>query len=198
MSKGYHSRSPEEFQEFLKKSRESDKGKNRSRLILFFDLILLLFIFAVVARIMNPLAFSGQMESKELPWQDLRLRLTSNKQEGRDLPVFFLFAKNQGANSRAFPEKGETLSVSMSSSEGIRCFSEEWTLPEKKIEPGNTEFFRYVPEENRLSLLPPECSASDKSAWGNLSRAFRKERTRRFDLEIIRDGKKVVLEISNF
>lgn len=198
MSKGYHSRSPEEFQEFLKKSREAGKSKNRSKLILFFDVILLLFIFAVVARLLNPLAFTGQTESKEVPWEELQLRVTSSREAGKDLPVFFLFAKNQGKVSREFPSKEESLSLKISAGDGLNCLSEVLHFSERRIEPGSTEYFRYSPDESKQAALPPECKVAQKSMWNNITKAFQKEKQRRMEMQVSKDRKSISLEIQNF
>lgn len=88
MGKGYHSRSPEEFRDFLKQIQTKGKEKSRTKLILLFDLILLLFIFAVVARIVNPLAFTGKKESNQITVSGVQLRVSESRDGGHQLPVF--------------------------------------------------------------------------------------------------------------
>ncbi|TGK05262.1 hypothetical protein EHQ53_16600 [Leptospira langatensis] len=198
MSKGYHSRSPEEFQEFLKKSREDNKNKSRGKLILFFDLILLLFIFAAVAKVLNPLAFSGQSESKEIKIQNLSFRLSSSRESTKDLPTFFLFLKNQGNETVQFPDAKDRIQVRISTSDGLNCLQDPWTLISKKVEPGSTEFYRYEPSSEAIQNLPPECKIPVKSVWNNLSSAFRGEKKRKFQVEMIRENGNVSLEIPNF
>ncbi|TGK00928.1 hypothetical protein EHO59_13490 [Leptospira semungkisensis] len=198
MSKGYHSRSPEEFQEFLKKSREDHKSKTRGKLILFFDLILLLFIFAAVAKVLNPLAFSGQSESKELKLQSLSFRLSSSRENTKELPTFFLFLKNQGTESVQFPNAKDKIRIHISTSEGLNCLQDSWELAQKTVEPGSTEFYRYEPSSELIQILPPECKVPAKSVWNNLSSAFRGERKRKFQVEMIRENGNVSLEIPNF
>ncbi len=54
MSGGYHSRSPEEFRDYLDKIK-ADKGKrNVKNFIIFVDIILLLVVFYMASRFMNP------------------------------------------------------------------------------------------------------------------------------------------------
>ncbi len=198
MSKGYYSRSPEEFKEFLQKKRDGDKGKTRTRLILFFDVILLLFIFAVVARLLNPIAFTGQSESKEIRLRNLQLRLTADRESGKELPTFFLFFKNPGAETGTFPEKNETVQIKILTGEGLNCFSDTLKIPEKKIEPGKAEFYRYEPDSNLATTLPLECKTPTKSILNNITKVFRPEKKRKVLLEILRDKQNVSLEIPNF
>ncbi|TGL59021.1 hypothetical protein [Leptospira sarikeiensis] len=198
MSKGYHSRSPEEFQEFLRKNRQVDKSNNRAKLVLFFDVILLIFIFAVVARILNPLAFSGQSESKEISSQSLSYRLSSSKENSKDFPTFFLFLKNKGTEEVYFPKDKDKIRILVKSGDTLYCFEDTWSIPPKKLEPGSTHFFRYETSSEVISGLPPECKSAERSVWNNISQTFRGGKKRSFRAEILRESENVSLEIPNF
>lgn len=197
MSKGYHSRSPEEFQDFLRKSRDAGKSKNRSKLILFFDVILLLFIFSVVAKLLNPLAFSGQTESKEISSGFVSYRLSSSKENSKEFPIFFLFLKNKGTERLSFPNEGTRIRVFIKSGD-LNCLEDSWTLASKTLEPGSTNFFRYEISSERFSALPPECRTHEKSMWNNISGAFQGVKKRSFHAEILRKNENISLEIPNF
>ncbi|MGJ4746769.1 hypothetical protein ACQV5M_10465 [Leptospira sp. SA-E8] len=197
MSKGYHSRSPEEFQDFLRKSRDAGKSKNRSKLILFFDVILLLFIFSVVAKLLNPLAFSGQTESKEISSGFVSYRLSSSKENPKEFPIFFLFLKNKGTDSLSFPNAEDKIRVFMKSGD-LNCLEDSWTLTSKNLEPGSTNFFRYEIPPHLLSNLPPECKTQEKSVLNNITGVFQGGKKRSFHAEILRKNENISLEIPNF
>ncbi|GBF38679.1 hypothetical protein LPTSP1_16730 [Leptospira johnsonii] len=197
MSKGYHSRSPEEFQDFLRKSKDAGKSNNRSKLILFFDVILLLFIFSVVAKLLNPLAFSGQTESKEISSGFVSYRLSSSKESPKEFPIFFLFLKNKGTESLSFPNTEDKIRVFIKSGD-LNCLEDSWTLISKKLEPGSTNFFRYEISSALLSNLPPECKTQEKSILNNITGVFQGGKKRSFHAEILRKDENISLEIPNF
>lgn len=197
MSKGYHSRSPDEFQDFLRKSKDAGKSNNRSKLILFFDVILLLFIFSVVAKLLNPLAFTGQTESKEISSGFVSYRLSSSKENSKDFPIFFLFLKNKGTESLSFPNTEDKIKVFIKSGD-LNCLEDSWTLASKNLEPGSTNFFRYEISSELLTHLPPECKTQEKSILNNITNVFQGEKKRSFHAEILRKAENISLEIPNF
>ncbi|PJZ69194.1 hypothetical protein CH373_14860 [Leptospira perolatii] len=184
MAKGYHSRSPEEFQEFLKQNRERSKDKSKTRLILFIDLILLMFILAVVARIMNPLAFTGRKESNQASISGIQVRVSSNREGSGNFPVFFLFMRNQASSEISFPESNLIFQAKVSTNEGLVCFAENWEVPARIISPGKIEFFRFQLSEQAANSLPPECLFSKPSTWNRILWAFGGTPIRKFELDI--------------
>ncbi|EQA47042.1 hypothetical protein LEP1GSC050_0777 [Leptospira broomii serovar Hurstbridge str. 5399] len=185
MGKGYHSRSPEEFRDFLKQIQTKGKEKSRTKLILLFDLILLLFIFAVVARIVNPLAFTGKKESNQITVSGVQLRVSESRDGGHQLPVFFLFMTNSGSIDVKYPSIGTKLTGKISTNTGLSCLQEEWQVPSRIIAAGKTEFFRYEPNADRVGKLPDECKVVKPNFWTNITRHFKTAVERNFELEIL-------------
>ncbi|EPG74915.1 hypothetical protein LEP1GSC058_1550 [Leptospira fainei serovar Hurstbridge str. BUT 6] len=185
MGKGYHSRSPEEFREFLKQIQTMGKEKSRTKLILLFDLILLLFIFAVVARIVNPLAFTGKKESNQITVSGVQLRVSESRDGERQLPVFFLFMTNSSSVDVKYPSAGMKITAKITTNTGLSCLQEEWQIPSRTIAVGKTEFFRYEPNRDRVNELPEECKVIKPNFWTNITRHFKTAVERNFELEIL-------------
>ncbi|TGK17170.1 hypothetical protein EHO61_12150 [Leptospira fluminis] len=195
MAKGYHSRSPEEFREFLKQVQKKGKERSRTKFILFLDLILLLFIFAVVARLINPLAFTGRKESKPTQDSEIRILVSADREGGKEVPVFFLFMTNSSGKEIRYPDRQTEFIGKISTSSGLSCLEEEWKIPEKTILPGKTEFFRYEADEASVRNLPPDCKIPKSNFWTNITKNFLKAKERDFELQIRRKEETLRLRI---
>ncbi|PJZ31785.1 hypothetical protein [Leptospira kmetyi] len=174
MGGGYHSRSPEEFKKFLAESRkQSGGGKfSRIRLVFILNLVLVVLVIGMVARTMNPSAFTVQSSSSKVRMKDTTLYVKSSR-DGKDgFPTFFLFMKNEIYAEIRFPDPTWKFTILLSGKDGLNCLDTSWDVPERTLWPGKIEFARFRASDDTIASLPPDCKA--KSSDGFIERIFRR------------------------
>ncbi|EQA63907.1 hypothetical protein [Leptospira alexanderi] len=175
MGGGYHSRSPEEFRKFLEESRKQSSGGkfSRVRLIFILNLVLVVLVIGMVARTMNPGAFTVQSSSPKLKIGSVTLYVKSSREGKEGFPTFFLFMKNEdNSKETRFPDTGWNFKILLSNKDGINCVDTIWNVPQKTLYPGKIEFARFRLNDDAIDLLPPDCKT--KSSENFLERIFRR------------------------
>ncbi|EMY79769.1 hypothetical protein LEP1GSC060_0896 [Leptospira weilii serovar Ranarum str. ICFT] len=175
MGGGYHSRSPEEFRKFLEESRKHSGGGrfSRVRLVFILNLVLVVLVIGMVARTLNPGAFTIQSSSSKLKMESTTLYVKSSR-EGKDgFPTFFLFMKNENSSAEIrFPDPTWNFRILLSGKDGLNCLDKTWEIPERTLHPGKIEFERFRLKDEAIDSLPPDCKV--KSSESFLERMFRK------------------------
>ncbi|TGL97402.1 hypothetical protein EHQ76_14805 [Leptospira barantonii] len=175
MGGGYHSRSPEEFKKFLAESRkQSGGGKfSRVRLVFILNLVLVVLVIGMVAKTMNPGAFTVQSSSPKVRMDSVTLYVKSSREGKEGFPTLFLFIKNEeSAQEIRFPNSDWNFRISLNTKEGLNCLDSAWEVPERTLHPGKIEFARFKLNDEAADALPPDCKV--KSPDGFVDRMFRR------------------------
>jgi len=142
MGQGYHSRSPEEFREYLKSiGKEKSKRKWR-QIIILIDIFLLMFVAYLVFRSLNPGSFQDPTISTKQVVDGFPMYLSLSREPDEQYQGYFLFIENNLANEIIVPNKNWSGEFRVLTKDGMVCFSEPTTWEQKKI-PANSKGFLY-------------------------------------------------------
>jgi hypothetical protein len=106
MAKGYHSRSPEEFKEYLQNLQNTKRKKNWKQILIFIDIILLMLIFYFVYQNINPGIMNSSGSSGKVTWNQASLSLTASQYNSSANILTYLLVENSTNSSFEFPEPG--------------------------------------------------------------------------------------------
>ncbi|MBE7411247.1 MAG: hypothetical protein L6Q54_00680 [Leptospiraceae bacterium] len=176
MAKGYHSRSPEELKDFLKKVNQPVKKRRWVQIILYIDIFVLMIVFYFVAKNINPsLDYLGQ-KTEKIKEGDFQIYLEKSKETEKESANYFLFVKNTGNQIENFPPKDYIFDYRIKSSKGITCLSIKPKFDIKKIRPNETEFFSFSVSIKNFHELPKECIDSLTSQQRGIKKFFHREK----------------------
>ncbi|MCG6167439.1 hypothetical protein LFX25_06375 [Leptospira sp. FAT2] len=200
MGGGYHSRSPEEFRKFLEESRKQSGGGrfSRVRLIFILNLVLVVLVIGMVARTMNPSAFTIQSSSSKVRMEASTLYIKSSR-DGKDgFPTFFLFMKNETETEIRFPDPTWKFTIFLSGKEGLNCIDAIWEVPERTIHPGKIEFARFRASDVTIDSLPPDCKIkSSENFWERIFRRTGGKSGLKLEVTVSHKEDKQILSIEN-
>jgi hypothetical protein len=154
MSK-YHSRSPEEFRRYLDNLSQSSKTRSWKNLIYFIDLALLIFIFYMVSKIINPAIDIQLKSSTKANIDKLEIYFAKSNIIDKDLSNYFLFIKN---NENKIFEFKETKAIFYLLNEmGEECLKKEINFFKKNIPPNSLESISFSIPKVKKENLPKNC-----------------------------------------
>ncbi len=156
MSK-YYSRNPEEFQKYLTNLKADNKKKNWRNLIYFIDLALLMLVFFMISKLINPALDVNLKSSTKEQVNGLEIYFTKSNQTEKDIVTYFLFLKNLTSNSTNFPEV--TAEFTIQNELGNLCYKKELTFSQKMISPNVIDFISFVIPKISRENLSPECKS---------------------------------------
>lgn len=132
MAGGFHSRSPEELREYLSKLHSGGGKKNARNFIVFLDIILLLVVFYMASRLMNPGGEVQLKKSEKVEWGGLELYLTRSNQKDSDIATYYIFYNNTSQEIKKFQniEKGNLEYISETRTV---CLQKPFTLEKKEV-----------------------------------------------------------------
>jgi hypothetical protein len=134
----YHSRSPEEFKNYFQNLHKNPKKKKWRNLLLFIDILLLMFVFYLVSKAINPASEITQKLSNRMNYNDLELYYTKSKTSNQNEVLYFLFIKNNSNNTIKFGDNA-IVKYSMISENNEICFNKEIKLGSTNISPNNLQ-----------------------------------------------------------
>ncbi|MGV3666600.1 MAG: hypothetical protein ACO1NV_10735 [Leptospira bouyouniensis] len=142
MGKGYHSRSPEEFRDYLKQIGDKHKKTRWRQIVLFIDLILVILIFYIGFKALNPGNFQNPTQSEKQIVDGFPTYLSLSREEDEKFQGYFLFIENNTKNQIQIPNPKWKSEFRIKTKQGVLCFQEEifW---EKRIIPANANGFLY-------------------------------------------------------
>jgi hypothetical protein len=126
MAKGYHSKSPEEFKEYIRNLNKSNKKKNWKQLIIFLDIILLMLIFYFVYQNVNPGIMNIASTSNSVQWKSLKLSLSASQIHSPSQAMLYLLVQNSTNDSIIFPDKNIQFSYSWKTEKSEICNSSNY------------------------------------------------------------------------
>ena len=164
MSKGYHSRSPEEFQEYLKKLQQRPGKKGWSQLIILADIVILVFVFYLVSKSMMQTSEDRSMlVSNKFNTDGLVYYFSRGEDNSAITSQYFLFIRNNSLNNFIFPANFNT-EFRIETEDGMVCASNNIAFKEKTVPAGETVFLPFEIDKSVLDGSPPQCKSIYKSA----------------------------------
>ncbi len=149
MANGYHSRSPEEFRQYVKSLNKDSKTKTWRNVLIFIDILLLLLVLYMASKKINPSVNLNYKSSNRIINNEMQIYASKSSNSPPDSVGYFLFVANKSSVEKTF---GRDLKIilSVQSETGTICHKKEFILTEKRINPGISEnfsfFFEKIPE----------------------------------------------------
>jgi hypothetical protein len=157
MGQGYHSRSPEEFKEYLR-GLDKQKSKRKWRqVIILIDIFLLLIVAYLVFRSLNPGSFQDPTMSNKDIIEGYPMYLSLSREMDDLYQGYFLFVENNKDSDITLPEKDWSAEFRILTKEGVVCFSEPVAWETKKIPHFSKGFLYHSVSLTNLRRLPEEC-----------------------------------------
>ncbi|MCZ8158134.1 MAG: hypothetical protein O9264_18590 [Leptospira sp.] len=157
MSKGYHSKSPEEFREYLK-SIGNQKSKFRWRqIVILLDIFLLIFVIYLVFRSLNPGSFEDPTQSAKQIIDGNPMYLALSREVDDTNQGYFLFIENNTNQDQIFPDKNWEGEFRILTKEGVVCFSEKVKWDSKTIPKFSKGFLYHSLSLKNLQSIAEPC-----------------------------------------
>lgn len=121
MGKGYHSKSPEEFREFLEDIKKNQKKAFWKQFIIFVDIIIIMVIFYVVYQIINPGSMNLTQKSVVENFQGMRMSLTASQIHSQDGALLYLVAENKTPDLISIPGENWKIQYKWITEDGVLC-----------------------------------------------------------------------------
>ncbi|PJZ45830.1 hypothetical protein [Leptospira brenneri] len=157
MGKGYHSRSPEEFRDYLKQIGDKNKKIRWRQIVILIDLVLVILIFYIGFRALNPGSFQNRTQSDKQIVDGYPVYLSLSREEDEKFQGYFLFIENNTKTEAKFPNPNWTSEFRIQTKQGLLCFQEkiEW---ETRTIPGRANGFLYHSvSKQKWKELVPDC-----------------------------------------
>lgn len=128
MSKGFHSRSPNEFRDYLDTLKKNQKKVFWKQLIVFIDIILIMLIFYVVYQFINPGSMNLGQKSVVENYQGMRLSLTASQIDQYDGALLYLVIDNKSNLTHRIPPPDWKVHFHWNTESGILCDQNKYIL----------------------------------------------------------------------
>ncbi|MCX7999657.1 MAG: hypothetical protein N3A69_12020, partial [Leptospiraceae bacterium] len=150
MSK-YYSRTPEEFRKYLDSLRKSDSKRNWRNLIYFIDLALLMFVFFMISKLLNPALDVNLKSSTKEKISSSEIYFAKTNLHEKDIATYYLFIKNLGTSHFYFPETSAEFWIA--NELGEICYKKNLNFPSKDIPPNTIDSIAFkVPKISKDNL----------------------------------------------
>lgn len=161
MGKGFHSRSPEEFREYLDSLQKNQKKTFWKQLIIFVDIVLLLLIFFFVYQYIQPGSFSQSQKITVDNFQGLKLGLSASQIGSYNGAFLFLVLDNQSGIDQNLPSPDWTLTYAWRTPDDRLCEERpfQWQTPSRLVTP-NTVLVLEIPLPPPQNPELPDCQES--------------------------------------
>jgi hypothetical protein len=163
MAKGFHSRSPNEFKDYLDGLKKDQKKVFWKQLIIFVDIILIMLIFYVVYQFINPGSINLGQKSVVENYQGMRMSLSASQIDQSDGALLYLVVDNKSALVHSIPSPDWKVFFQWNTESGILCDQNEYIPMQspKKIPPYSSTMLELPipPPTNPNSLT--ECSIEE-------------------------------------
>lgn len=156
MGQGYHSRSPEEFKKYLKSLDLGSRKRNWRQIILLVDVVLLVLVFYMVFRALNPGLADNTQSQKQLV-EGIPSYLFLSREKDLDFQGYFWFFENKTSVPLTIPRKEWKVRFRILSKEGKLCYDEPLQFPTKTIQPEGRDFLYHNISIAKLNKLPADC-----------------------------------------
>lgn len=168
MSGGYHSRSPDEFREYVAKLNKPPRKKTWVQFIILADIVILLFLFLFY---LNNLNKTGSKElllkSNKVTKDNLNFHFSRGEDFKNGFSQYFLFVQNTGnlkTGDYLFPTPNTLIEFKLVANASLICGKVDITLHPKAIKPDSTEFFSFTMPKSLIEGAPEIC----RNIYGSL------------------------------
>ena len=157
MKNGYHSRTPEEFQKYIREKNPETKKRLWIQIFILADILILFLVFFLVSsRLTEPGA--SVKTSNKISSGNLVFYMTGREGGAPETTGYFLFIENRGNERIIFPPKKSTALFKLTSNGQLFCGSQEITLNPRPVEPADTAVIPFRVDKNIIVGLPDECN----------------------------------------
>ncbi|TGM56874.1 hypothetical protein [Leptospira vanthielii] len=157
MGKGYHSRSPEEFREYLKQIGDKNKKTRWRQVVLLIDLVLVVLIFYIGFRALNPGSFQNRTQSDKQIVDGYPTYLSLSREEDDLFQGYFLFIENGTKTEIQVPNPNWKSEFRIQTRQGILCFKEEIQWETRTIPAQANGFLYYSVSKKKWKDLVVDC-----------------------------------------
>lgn len=157
MGKGYHSRSPEEFREYLKQIGDKNKKTRWRQIVLLIDLVLVVLIFYIGFRALNPGSFQNRTQSDKQIVDGYTTYLSLSREEDDLFQGYFLFIENNTNSEIQVPNPHWKSEFRIQTRLGILCFKEDIQWEKRTIPAQANGFLYYSVSKNKWKELVADC-----------------------------------------
>ncbi|ABZ93980.1 Hypothetical protein LBF_1467 [Leptospira biflexa serovar Patoc strain 'Patoc 1 (Ames)'] len=157
MGKGYHSRSPEEFRDYLKQIGDKHKRTRWRQIVLFIDLVLVILIFYIGFKALNPGNFQNPTQSDKQIVDGYPTYLSVSREEDPTYQGYFLFIENQTKTNLKVPSPEWKSEFRIKTRNGILCYSEPIVWEERTIPSEANGFLYHSISKEKWKALIPDC-----------------------------------------
>ncbi|MCG6145388.1 hypothetical protein ND856_10305 [Leptospira bandrabouensis] len=157
MGKGYHSRSPEEFREYLKQIGDKNKKTRWRQIVLLIDLVLVVLIFYIGFRALNPGSFQNRTQSDKQIVDGYPTYLSLSREEDDKFQGYFLFIENNTKLPIEFPNPKWKSEFRIKTRLGILCFQEDIHWENRTIPPNANGFLYHSVSKEKWKGLVSDC-----------------------------------------
>lgn len=157
MGKGYHSRSPEEFREYLRNIGKSAKKSRYRQFVLIFDLVLIILIFYIGFRALNPGTFGDRTQSEKQIVDGHSSYLSLSREEDNLYQGYFLFIDNNTTKPISVPFTEWKAEFRIKTRSGILCYNEPIVWEKRQIPSEAKGFLYHSVSKKKLKELLPDC-----------------------------------------
>ncbi len=157
MGKGYHSRSPEEFREYLKSIGKENSKKKWRQFIILIDIFLLMIVAYLVFRSLNPGSFQDPTISTKQIVDSFPIYLSLSREPDESYQGYFLFIENNSDAPIKVPLTNWKSEFRILTKDGLFCFAEALKFEEKIIPSRSKGFLYYSLSLAKLKDLEPNC-----------------------------------------
>ncbi|EOQ95995.1 hypothetical protein LEP1GSC195_1752 [Leptospira wolbachii serovar Codice str. CDC] len=157
MGKGYHSRSPEEFRDYLKQIGDKNKKTRWRQIVLLIDLVLVVLIFYIGFRALNPGSFQNRTQSDKQIVDGYPTYLSLSREEDDQFQGYFLFIENNTKAEIHVPNPGWKSEFRIQTRNGILCFQEEIQWENRTIPAEANGFLYHSVAKKKWKDLVTDC-----------------------------------------
>ncbi|HMY65712.1 MAG TPA: hypothetical protein PL163_03625, partial [Leptospiraceae bacterium] len=135
--------------------KNKDRKKNWRNILIFLDLLLLMFVFYLVSKKFSSVSEYRKSSEKKI-FESTEWQLTRSNTEISEQLGYFLFAKNL-SSTPIVPDRLKAV-LTLKSETGLICKTETFVLPKQKILPNERAYYSLEFHAGKHSEYPAECS----------------------------------------
>lgn len=161
MGQGYHSRSPEEFREFLSSIKKGSKRRTVGRLLVLVDILLLAIVLFLVSNYIRP-GIGSTLDSNHIQFEGAELYLKKPAEKSDSIRFFFFF-KNTSKSPLRFPPGPTEFRFKLMAENNLLCLEKTVPVSTRYLEPGEIQYELIQIDSQEENSLPDECKTLRKA-----------------------------------
>lgn len=152
MGQGYHSRSPEEFRQYLDSLNKNKKKRSLTQVIIIVDILLLMWVFYMISRFLFPGMETSFKPSNKVRIDNTEVYFVKSNENTESETTFFLFASNKSNKDTSFPPEDTKLIFNIHNKTVEKeCLQKKLAFSPKVLKAGVVESLSFTVHENELA-----------------------------------------------